>query len=619
MKSPLRMVYVTNKKSRYLFQISVLVFCLSSVFSCYALSKTEVTNKLNFTATERGKATIESVYEVFKKGDFNTFKTKYVHQQLNDSVYWFHFKAPISQATSVFSYTAPYIPKAQLYIIHQDGEIESLKESSTYSVLKTGAFYYRHPTWEIPTTDTALDLFLKVDNDDSQRTRLEFFLEDKNEFLKRIQKEHLLAGGYITLLLSLVIFLLYFALLNKEYAVIFYALYVCGVIIEFLAGKSLGNQLIWSDIRFVFNNIRSSNQTLGFFNLGLFYALFYRYRSATKIHQNIFFAGSIYAFLLFLGYVVKFFIGGMESYFLFVWFTLRLAMLTFLANHIMLSFKKHIPLYLAFFFALPKISLILIPNISFKYDDPFWYRFFLDNIFFFALTLEVLVFTRYIFKDVISNQKKYVQLKELNKSLETSFQYKMLETTQKERNHVLADIHDSLGGYLAALQIRLSQDLIDKDVFQNIVNAFQKEYRSLLQNLHAPEIDVNNFANELIEYCREMNQIHDAEIVTEFNISTKKLSKEKCLNIYRILTELITNALKHSEASIIKVGVNNRNEEELEIFVKDNGKGFSKNGRNTGKSFGLNNIKSRAKNFNGTFEIESNRKYGTLAVVKMPS
>ncbi len=572
-----------------------------------------------YMATQREDATIKDVYNRYKKGQFTSFETKYVHQRLADSVYWFHFKKPVSEIPSVFSYVAAYIPKAQLYIVYDDDNIQALKESSTYSVLKTSDYYYRHPTWKIPASTKEGAIFLKLDNGDSQRTRLEFYLESENSFLKRIQKEHLLAGGYITFLIALMLFLLYFAILNKEYAVIFYAFYIGSVVIEFLAGKSFGNQLIWNDARFVFSNIRSSNQALGFVSLGLFYALFYKYRNALKVHQHIFLTGSICAFILLLGYVLKYFVGGMISYFLYVWFILKIAMLVFLVNHLILSSKKLIPYYLAFFFALPKISLIIIQNISFKYDDPFWYRFLIDNLFFIVLTLEVLVFTRYIFKDVIANQRKYYRLKNLNEKLEESFQYRLLQTSQNERNTILADVHDSLGGYLAALQIRLSEDLVDKKMLKNIANAFQKEYRGLLQNLHTPEIKVNNFSDEIKTYCQEMNTIYDTEILTEFDVSQKKLSKEKCLNLYRILTELITNALKHAEASTIKVGVNDDNDHALEIFVKDDGKGLSKSSNKQHKAFGLSNIKTRVEQFNGSFEISSPQKGGTLAVVIIPN
>jgi len=605
-------------KNQNILLLSIIGIFFASLQVSASYFNKQFPNNLEFFTTARGQSNVQEVWREYENGIFKTFETAYIHQKLSDSVYWFHIPPIKKRETSVFTYVAPYITKAQLFIVTNE-KVLPLNKISTFEVLKTGAFYYRHPTWEIPKENAKHHLILKLDNAGEQRTRLEFHHEDKKTFLKRLQFEHLLAGAYISLLISLVIFLLYFAILNKEFGVVFYALYICSVVIEFLAAKSLGIQFIWNDKEFLYNNIRSSNQALGFLNLGLFYAFFYKYRKAGRIHQNVFIIGSIYAFLLLMGYVIKYAVGGMSSYFLFVWGSLKIAMIAFLINHIILSFKKLLPFYLAFFFALPKLTLILIQNLSFKYSYPLLIQFLLDNIFFFALTLEVFVFTRYIFKGIISNQKEYVQLKELNKKLETSFQNKILQTAQKERNAILADVHDSLGGYLAALQIRLSENLIDKDVFQKIINSFQKEYRNLLQNLHTPEIDINSLTDELVEYCNEMNTIHDVDITTEFNISNKKLSKENCLNIYRILTELITNALKHSEASNIKVGMRSKYASELEVFVEDNGKGFSKKTGKNNKSFGLNNIRSRVESFNGTFEINSDRKYGTLATVKIPN
>ena len=78
--------------------------------------------------------------------------------------------------------------------------------------------------------------------------------------------------------------------------------------------------------------------------------------------------------------------------------------------------------------------------------------------------------------------------------------------------------------------------------------------------------------------------------------------------VYRIVQELLNNAVKHSGATIILAQVM-RNDDSLSITVEDNGKGFNKETVQQGA--GLKNIRSRVDYLKGQLDIKTTEGKGT--------
>ena len=96
---------------------------------------------------------------------------------------------------------------------------------------------------------------------------------------------------------------------------------------------------------------------------------------------------------------------------------------------------------------------------------------------------------------------------------------------------------------------------------------------------------------------------------TRLNISIE-------LMIFRIIQELLNNAIKHSGASIIKVEI--RNNRMLEIVVNDNGKGFDvKEQEHLPGGTGLSSIRNRLNLYNGNINIRSNPGEGTTVHIAL--
>jgi signal transduction histidine kinase len=95
----------------------------------------------------------------------------------------------------------------------------------------------------------------------------------------------------------------------------------------------------------------------------------------------------------------------------------------------------------------------------------------------------------------------------------------------------------------------------------------------------------------------------------------ERLEHSTELVLYRIVQELINNAVKHSGASSILVQIIRHDKEQLNLTVEDNGTGFDANQEYT-NSAGLRNIVSRVKYLNGKIDIQSESGKGTSVYIE---
>lgn len=85
-------------------------------------------------------------------------------------------------------------------------------------------------------------------------------------------------------------------------------------------------------------------------------------------------------------------------------------------------------------------------------------------------------------------------------------------------------------------------------------------------------------------------------------------------NIYSIIQELLTNAIKHSQANEVDIQVFER-DNSLQISIEDDGTGFAL--QQNSKGIGIHNIYKRASLMNLNIEINSS-KYGTSIIIEVP-
>jgi len=208
---------------------------------------------------------------------------------------------------------------------------------------------------------------------------------------------------------------------------------------------------------------------------------------------------------------------------------------------------------------------------------------------------------------------KQLQQIELGKAL--------LEGQERERSRVARDLHDGLGGMLAGIKLNLSQmieekgDLRKEDLGQTVdrLGYSVSELRRISRNMMPESLLHLGLEAALKELCHEATLPKLKVIFNAFDLRIS-YSPQVQITIYRMVQELIYNAVKHSGASRILVQCSHA-ENTFFITVEDDGHGFSP--RNVSDTCqGLKNISVRAGLLNGKMEIETSTE-GTIVNIEL--
>ncbi len=194
----------------------------------------------------------------------------------------------------------------------------------------------------------------------------------------------------------------------------------------------------------------------------------------------------------------------------------------------------------------------------------------------------------------------------------------LIRIQEEERSKIGRDIHDSLGSSLAALQIHVEKLQADHPgmnyaLTKEIVAESIAETRNISHGLVSELVIKNGLESALRNQIELFQTIDNVQFMFYYNC-TRIFSLSVSSMIFRICTELLNNAVKHSCASEISVQLT-ENEEDIQIIVEDNGIGMGK--MKDAKGIGLSNIEFRVSYLNGTISVDSN-KAGTTFIIEIP-
>ncbi|ORO35329.1 sensor histidine kinase [Streptococcus oralis] len=197
---------------------------------------------------------------------------------------------------------------------------------------------------------------------------------------------------------------------------------------------------------------------------------------------------------------------------------------------------------------------------------------------------------------------------------------------EKERKRIARDLHDTVSQELFAAHMILSgvsqQALkLDREKMQTqlqsvaaILETAQKDLRVLLLHLRPVELEEKSLVEGIQILLKELEDKSDLKVSLKQNVS--KLPKKIEEHIFRILQELISNTLRHAQASCLDVYLY-QTDVELQLKVVDNGIGFQL-GSLDDLSYGLRNIKERVEDMAGTVQLLTAPKQGLAVDIRIP-
>ena len=90
------------------------------------------------------------------------------------------------------------------------------------------------------------------------------------------------------------------------------------------------------------------------------------------------------------------------------------------------------------------------------------------------------------------------------------------------------------------------------------------------------------------------------------------------INLYRIVQEAVTNALRHAQADHIEISLSRHENGTLTLLIKDNGIGMNMCNVDQSRHFGLLGMRERTQALNGTFSVDSLPGQGSMIMVTIP-
>jgi signal transduction histidine kinase len=227
------------------------------------------------------------------------------------------------------------------------------------------------------------------------------------------------------------------------------------------------------------------------------------------------------------------------------------------------------------------------------------------------------------------NKRKLQQqrISELEKEKQLTATEAVLKGEEQERTRLAKDLHDGLGGMLSGIKYNLNTmkgNLImtpdNALAFERSVDMLDSSIQEMRRVAHnmMPEVLVKFGLNTALEeYCSDINKSGALKInYQSIGLTDVAIEQTTAITVYRIIQELLNNAIKHANATTALVQVN-KTDETLSVTVEDNGKGFDTSILNKAKGIGWTNIQHRVDFLKGKIDVQSSSDSGTYVNIEI--
>jgi signal transduction histidine kinase len=257
------------------------------------------------------------------------------------------------------------------------------------------------------------------------------------------------------------------------------------------------------------------------------------------------------------------------------------------------------------------LAVIVIP--------PFW-----KTWWFFALALLSLAGLL-----LVAYKRRVEHLKKAHAAQEI-FSKQLLESQERERQRIAAELHDGLGQSLLIIKNRAflassasgDQEITQEQLEEITASASQaiEEVREIAYNLRPYHLDRFGLTKTLKAIFTRFSDSSGTRFFVEIDPIDGLFSKEDEISIYRIVQESINNIVKHAHASEAKMVIR-REGQAVRLRIQDNGRGFrpalvSASEAQLG-GFGLIGIAERVRMLKGSYLIDSAPAQGTTITIKL--
>lgn len=227
----------------------------------------------------------------------------------------------------------------------------------------------------------------------------------------------------------------------------------------------------------------------------------------------------------------------------------------------------------------------------------------------------------------ITERKQFLETMKISELKLRYLSNRVLQAQEQERKRIALELHDDFGNCLTGIKLEMriieqesrphtkgleqSWSLVMKSLDQAI-----KKVRQLSHGLSPvilEDLGLTGTLKHLLEYYGRHQKIRYTLKLPKCNID-KLLSLETQVAVYRVFQEALTNVVKHSGATHLRVEIKKKSAQ-LSFAIEDNGVGFRAGTAFwkccPNKGFGLTTMEQRITMQGGSFSINSDKGLGT--------
>ncbi|MBA4053136.1 MAG: hypothetical protein C0490_00335 [Marivirga sp.] len=249
----------------------------------------------------------------------------------------------------------------------------------------------------------------------------------------------------------------------------------------------------------------------------------------------------------------------------------------------------------------------------------------------FLFLISYFAYTNQRSKNKVQLKEKEVQSMKLEKLLKEHELFgidSMIEGQEKERQRIANDLHDNLGSLLATVKLHFQNLKVKKDrleseqdlLLQKTDDLIEEAYQKVRTLAHAGNAGVNaqeGLLPAVKNFASKVSILNKLVIEVEEHGMDRRLENSLEITMFRIIQELITNVIKHAQATEAIIHLT-QHEDSINIMVEDNGIGFDISQIKPLDSMGLYSIQKRIENLGGHVTIDSITQKGTAVIIDVP-
>ena len=241
-------------------------------------------------------------------------------------------------------------------------------------------------------------------------------------------------------------------------------------------------------------------------------------------------------------------------------------------------------------------------------------------------------FVTTITKDISILKNLELELRDSERRLK-EFSRKSIEALEADRKAVSRELHDSIGGNLAAIKFALEsivKKIVEKPVaattsLEKTISHLAetiKDCKRISANLRPEIIDDRGLLATIDWHIRQFSQHYSQiKIIQQIDVDEQEVPEPLKIVIYRVIQEALNNAAMHSKADTIYIRLK-KSGNYFEAEMEDNGRGFDlKEVTDRGdriSGYGLKSMRERVEITGGSFSVHSLLTTGTRINIRLP-